>query len=543
MKIKSLRGVTDKPLESSEAPTNKPTFTVGFGPRQGELPGDGGDGAGSGTVRLARAPAAIQAAVEEAVAGDQPLDAIATLEGFADDERQPLADRVKAALALGNLAADVFRSTDKAEAALAKAKSLSLDAVADPRAKLLEARLLIAKQDPQGALAILSELEPTPEVSVLRADALRRSGEPKEAEGVAAMALETATTHRSELLFQQAYGAFVAWEPHKARQLAKESFAERPNRQAAQLLRNLVLPKFDAETRPLIESRLKSAHQAYQKGDFAEVRRLALDVLRFDDNEALGYHLYAVAALRSTEDRPISADLDTPEKRRALIDRTNEAFAKAGATPDRLFVEWNDLTELQQATIGRSVIAYAEILPDVLAKKPRRRYHLVSPSQSCVDFDPNTDRTDANSTGVTWYGTRGWVAGPTIVTGLEDVDAAAHGSYDTVAHELSHVVQDMLERKPYEAWPEPIRAFVASEIPNPPKDFGAIVRMLHARASSGVAQPITFYAASMPEEYFAESMMSFLNPTEFVENNKARLEERDPLMFRFAEAIVRGLSG
>ena len=35
MKIKSLRGVTDKTLGSSDAPTSKPSFTVGFGPRRG----------------------------------------------------------------------------------------------------------------------------------------------------------------------------------------------------------------------------------------------------------------------------------------------------------------------------------------------------------------------------------------------------------------------------------------------------------------------------------------------------------------------------
>lgn len=106
--------------------------------------------------------------------------------------------------------------------------------------------------------------------------------------------------------------------------------------------------------------------------------------------------------------------------------------------------------------MAHSALLYGDLLPDILQMRPARRLHLVPPGESCTARDPDTDkRAKHDAFGRHWYGTRGWVGRRDVVIGLEDVEAAARGGYDTVTHELAHLAQTVLTRRGFQgAGPE-----------------------------------------------------------------------------------------
>lgn len=460
-------------------------------------------------------------------------------------------------LALRRLQRDV--SPDGAERALNAALGHAPELADSAPARRARAAVRLARGDLAGAQAVLRKLDAAdPEVALLSAEATRLGGDPFAASAALAGLRAQIDVARSpglaaRLEVSAALASFAAGHPEAAVRAARKAFDlgvglakdTRAASKAAQLLRELVCPDFSAPGRAEVEVGLARASAAFQRGDYDAVQAEAQAILHDDPDEALGYHLFAVAELRRIDRSPLIGPLDSAAKRATLISTFERVLGEAGATPARLFVDWPGLTDLQKAKVAHSALLYGELLPDMLAARPARRIHLVPPGESCATRDPDTDRAASHGFGRYWYGTRGWVGRRDVVIGLEDVERAARGGYDTVTHELAHLAQQALEARGLMGAEPKTRIAVMKQGlgPDQVRSFAEALqaRFRHARGG-GAAKPVTDYAGTCVEEYFAESMMAWANPRDGNGPTRARLARLDPKMAELAEAIFADVS-
>ncbi|MCA9553807.1 MAG: hypothetical protein KC933_27455, partial [Myxococcales bacterium] len=406
---------------------------------------------------------------------------------------------------------------------------------------------------------LLAAAPEDPELMVLAAEARRQEGDPAGALGLLAEARALVDAEKSpgvaaRLAFTAAYASFAAGRPQDTLRYGREAFAlgvgpardTRVASKASQLLRELMCPDFEAPHRAEVEAGLERATAAFQRGDWDAVQLEAQAILQKEPDEALAFHLFAVSEQRRVDDRPLIAALATPEQRTALIAKLEAELAAAGTTPSGLFPDWGGLNETQQAKVAHSALSYGALLPDMLAVRPARSIHLVPPGESCTNRDPDTARTAKHDAfGRHWYGTRGWVGRRDVVIGLEDVEAAARGGYDTVTHELGHLAHAALERRGFEgAGPNTRIALMRQGLgPDQLRSFGeALTRRFDEARAGGAARPVTDYAGTCVEEYVAESLMAAANPIPSPGPCQERLQARDPKMAALAEAIFADIS-
>lgn len=490
-------------------------------------------------------------------------DELQALAATLADPKRPARVRGQAgvALALGRVQRDL--RPDAAEAALNQALQLAPALTDSADAQRARVSIRLARGDAAGAQAILRTLRAgapeEPELLVLAAEAKRQEGDPAGALGLLAEARAHLDPARApgvaaRLAFTAAYASFAAGRPQDTLRYAREAFAlgvgpardTRVASKASQLLRELMCPDFEAPHRAEVEAGLSRASAAFQRGDWDAVQLEAQSILQKEPNEALAFHLFAVSEQRRVDERPLIGPLATQAQRAALIQGLETALAAAGATPERLFPDWPGLNEVQRAKVAHSALLYGDLLPDILQMRPARRLHLVPPGESCTARDPDTDkRAKHDAFGRHWYGTRGWVGRRDVVIGLEDVEAAARGGYDTVTHELAHLAQTVLTRRGFQgAGPETRVALMRQGLgPDQLRGFDeALTRRFHEARAGGAARPVTDYAGTCVEEYFAESMMAAANPIPGPGPCQERLRTRDPKMAALAEAIFRDIA-
>lgn len=487
---------------------------------------------------------------------------ITKLQAVVSDEKHSAPRRARAGVKLSALLLHRDPRPDRAEAALNGALELSPQLSDGTQAMQLRAAIRLGRGDIRGAQSILRQLEPTnsenPEVLLLKAEVQRQQGDPVSALRTLSGVRVLVDTNKdpglaARLAFSTAYSSFAAGRPEDTLSFGRQAFKlgvgpasdTRIASKACQLLRELTCPDFSAAHRPEVEGKLSKASEAFQAGDWKAVQAEAVSILDAEPNEALAFHLYASAELRRVETRPLIDSLSSPQKQAALVKKLEQVFEKAGSRPELLFADWKGLNPLQQAKVAQSTLLFADALPEILSRQPTRTIHLVPPGESCTARDPDTDkRARHDAFGRHWYGTRGWVGKKDVVIGLEDVQTACHGGYDTVTHELSHLVQDVLQKRGMMGMGQNTRIALMKQGLGPDQvlTFNEAINKRFAEAQrGGNAQPVTDYAGTCAEEYFAESMMAAANPEPGPGPNAQRLSQRDPKMAQLAEALIADL--
>jgi Tfp pilus assembly protein PilF len=151
-----------------------------------------------------------------------------------------------------------------------------------------------------------------------------------------------------------------------------------------------------------------------------------------------------------------------------------------------IFPNYGSLTKRQQAVIDGAVAPLAGFLPKLARKKAR--HYLLSFDQRPVDLSGFVDVTGEKTFDGRYYASLRGVGGRVSVSGIEYLDQAARGGFNTIAHEFAHQVH--------------IAALGKREAKE--------IRKLYERARSE-GRTLDYYAAANEYEYFAQGYEAFIS--------------------------------
>lgn len=327
----------------------------------------------------------------------------------------------------------------------------------------------------------------------------------------------------------------LAWTPNEVSLHARLAEYVAPNWKD-RALRAKVAPLFDA------------ANQAYQRGDGKAVKAKALEILALDPKDGLAHMLFSIGHdLLAFAKKPLAPQLHTEEQRRTLVGKLEEVLGRAqlegrAGHPRDLFPEWDQLTELQRATVAYSILGYAALLPALLEKGAKVRFP--PPGTSCADpaIDPYADITAKKAFGRMSYVGRGWAyhTKAYVVCGLEHLEDAARGGRNTLTHEMAHLVhfhfRDLFNRREEGEALTPAEGELADLFPR--------IDLLYQQAlkQEGDQQLLDAYSGTNVWEYFAQGMMGYLAMTDRMKESGPRLYSRNPELFKLTAALAERLS-
>jgi tetratricopeptide (TPR) repeat protein len=151
-----------------------------------------------------------------------------------------------------------------------------------------------------------------------------------------------------------------------------------------------------------------------------------------------------------------------------------------------IFPNYGSLTKRQQSVIDGAVAPLAGFLPKLAHKKAR--HYLLSFDQRPVDLSGVVDVTDQKTFDGRYYASLRGVGGRVTVSGIEYLDQAARGGFNTIAHEFAHQVH--------------IAAMGRKEVKE--------IRKLYERARNE-RRTLDYYAATNEYEYFAQGYEAFIS--------------------------------
>lgn len=158
------------------------------------------------------------------------------------------------------------------------------------------------------------------------------------------------------------------------------------------------------------------------------------------------------------------------------------AYALTGG----IFPNYSSLTKSQQSVIDAAVAPLAEFLPKLARKKAR--HYLLSFDQRPGDLRGFGDVAEEKTFDGRYYASIRGVGGRVTVSGIEYLDQAARGGFNTIAHEFAHQVHIAVMGKAE-----------AKEI-----------RRLYERARRE-GRTLDYYAAANEYEYFAQGYEAFIS--------------------------------
>jgi Tfp pilus assembly protein PilF len=186
----------------------------------------------------------------------------------------------------------------------------------------------------------------------------------------------------------------------------------------------------------------------------------------------------------------------------------------AYAITREIFPNYRFLTKRQQAVIDIAVGGLAGYLPR-LAKRKARHY-LLSFDQRPGDIPGFADVAGEKTFDGRYYASIRGVGGRIAVSGIEYIDQAAFGGFNTIAHEFAHQVH--------------LAALGKSEVRE-------IRRLYESARRQG--RVLDYYAAGNEDEYFAQGYEAFISdrkrPGAGVTGGHTRqeLRTRDPELYKF----------
>jgi|GEM_PF-628763 len=179
-----------------------------------------------------------------------------------------------------------------------------------------------------------------------------------------------------------------------------------------------------------------------------------------------------------------------------------------------IFPNYDSLSRRQQAVIDAAVAPLAGFLPKLAQRKAR--HYLLSFDQRPVDLNGFIDVTDGKTFDGRYYASLRGVGGRVTVSGIEYLDQAARGGFNTIAHEFAHQVH--------------IAALGKREVKQ--------IRKLYERARRE-QRTLDYYAAANEYEYFAQGYEAFISerkrPSAGVTGRHTAhdLSDADPELYKF----------
>lgn len=347
-----------------------------------------------------------------------------------------------------------------------------------------------------------------------------------------------------------AYGHSMIGQDAEAIAALQDSLRRNPEEPRTHgIIADYLVPDFgDRRRRAQVEPRLAAINVAYQAGDLERVRRLASEVVRIDPQDGLAHAVLSIVdEHRAAARRPVVDLLATPQRRQALITHFEGTCARAKVRrrpgrPADLFPDWKRLSERQRATIAASILGFGRLIPVLL--RSGAKYRLPPPGTSVIDrrVDPAYDPAEEPALGRRSYAMRG-LARPTdrfVVTGLERLELAARGDYNTVGHELLHLLHFALEDLERRAQRRPYQRPLLAELAKVPAQIRRLYREAVARKNG--QRPLDAYSAVDEYEFFAQGAMSYLALSDDGPMQASKLEARNPRLWRLVSRLVTLLS-
>ena len=191
-----------------------------------------------------------------------------------------------------------------------------------------------------------------------------------------------------------------------------------------------------------------------------------------------------------------------------------QASAPSYAATPEIFPNYATLTRQQQTVIDMAVAPLASFLPKLLRHKAR--HYLLAFDERPADLIGFADVTDEKTFDGRYYASIRGVGGRVTVSGIEYLDQASRGGFNTIAHEFAHQVH--------------IAALGKTEVKT--------IRRLYERARQE-GRTLDYYAAANEYEYFAQGYEAFVSdckrPSTGVtaRHTSRELMTRDPELYNY----------
>jgi tetratricopeptide (TPR) repeat protein len=151
-----------------------------------------------------------------------------------------------------------------------------------------------------------------------------------------------------------------------------------------------------------------------------------------------------------------------------------------------IFPNYKSLARRQQVVIDRAVAPLARFLPNLARNKAR--HYLLAFDERVSDLGDFDDLDEEKTFDGRYYASIRGVGGRVTVSGIEYIEMAAQGNYNTIAHEFAHQVH--------------MAALGKAEV--------KAIRDLYERALRE-GRTLDYYAAANEYEYFAQGYEAFIS--------------------------------
>lgn len=191
----------------------------------------------------------------------------------------------------------------------------------------------------------------------------------------------------------------------------------------------------------------------------------------------------------------------------------------AYALTREIFPNYGSLTRRQQAVIDGVVGPLAAFLPKLAHRKAR--HYLLAYDQRPSDLQGFAEVAGERTFDGRYYASLRGVGGRVTVSGIEYLDQAARGGFNTIAHEFAHQVH--------------IAAMGKTDV--------RLIRKLYEKARRD-GRMLDYYAAANEEEYFAQGYEAFISdrkrPSAGVTGRHTNQEllKRDPDLYQFLARLT-----
>lgn len=228
------------------------------------------------------------------------------------------------------------------------------------------------------------------------------------------------------------------------------------------------------------------------------------------DPEGASAHLELSCAYRGINER---ARTDIGAVNFAKLFYSQPAPPAYAATRE-IFPNYGSLTRRQQEVVDYAVAPLAAYLPKLARHKAR--HYLLPADERPGDLLGFADVADEKTFDGRYYASIRGVGGRIAVSGIEYLDQAARGGFNTIAHEFAHQVH--------------IAALGKNEVNT--------IRKLYEQASRE-GRTLDYYAAANEFEYFAQGYEAFISSRKrpsagiTARHTNHELLARDPELYRF----------
>ena len=253
---------------------------------------------------------------------------------------------------------------------------------------------------------------------------------------------------------------------------------------------------------------------ALRQADFERAASVATQAIAVDPDGAVA-HLELSCAHRGMNERSRieigAADFTT------LF--SNRPVPAAYAITREIFPEYDLLTRRQRTIIDASVRGLSVYLPKLAQAKAR--HYLLAFDQRPAELQALAGLGSERTFDGRYYASLRGVGGRVTVSGIEYLDQAANGGFNTIAHEFAHQVH--------------LVALGKSEIRE--------IQVLYERARRE-GRFLDYYAAANEHEYFAQGYEAFISeqkrPLAGVTGRHTRreLQAADPALYMFLEKLT-----